>query len=104
MSCLGKDMDAKRKAAASYKQTSNVVSASTYAKTTEKTYGDVVNTNSIMHHVSFALIVIKSPFKSFFVTLPNVLVKVNSLFTKRRSIDEFIHSMFIVQCYLHAYH
>ena len=43
-----------------------------------------------MHHVFSAFIVLKSPFKSFFVTLPNVLVKVNSLFTKRRSIDEFI--------------
>ena len=57
------------------------------ANITEQKHGDVVNTNH-RQHVLGTLIVLKSKMNQGMITLPNVVVKVNSLFTERRLIDE----------------
>ena len=47
-----------------------------------------------MEHVFSAIILLKRTSASRSVTLPNVVVKVNSLFTERRSIDDDMYAFF----------
>ena len=63
------------------------------ANITEQKHGDVVNTNH-RQHVLGTLIVLKSKMNQGMITLPNVVVKVNSLFNERRSINELYVCIF----------
>ena len=66
-----------------------MMNARAYANISEQANGDVVNSN-YRENVLSMIILLKISMIQGMITLPNVVVKVSSLFTERSSIDDVI--------------
>ena len=70
-----------------------MMNARAYANISEQANGDVVNSN-YRENVLSMIILLKISMIQGMITLPNVVVKVSSLFNERRSIDEYMYAFF----------
>ena len=69
------------------------MNARAYANISEQANGDVVNSN-YRENVLSMIILLKISMIQGMITLPNVVVKVSSLFTERSSIDDDMYAFF----------